>query len=202
MIRAEHVNQLIVAAHDLIIMIGNIGGKIGPTAIGFHYRAIHVIAMFGRFEQRLLTRLPIFGRFTFRGLKHAFIDQPFGAQTFDCRFDFSSTIKRFFAEETVHRDAQRGQIIFDQLHHRLGGKGANFGQPNIFGLLQIGIANFIFQRLTNRHQIIPRICAIFKGNLLAMRLEIAQVNRARQNIDLRAAIIDVIFARHIKARII
>ena len=105
MIGAEDVDQRIKAALDLVEMIGDIGGEIGPRAVRFHHRPVHVIPVFGGFEQRLLARLPIVGLFAFGRLEHAFIDQPLGFERVNRRFDPACAIQRFFRIEHIHFDA-------------------------------------------------------------------------------------------------
>ena len=102
----------------------------------------------------------------------------------------------------IHFDAKDAQIFADQIHHRSGCKFTNFGQPNIFALIDIGIAHFVLKRMTNWDQIITWVCAILKRDVLTMRLKIAQIDRARQNIDLCATVIDVIFACDVIACVI
>ena len=102
----------------------------------------------------------------------------------------------------IHFHAQNAQIFADQIHHRSGCKFTNFAQPDIFALIDIGIAHFVLKRLTNWDQVITWVCAILKRDVLTMRLKIAQIDRARQNVDLRAAVIDVIFTCDVIARVI
>jgi hypothetical protein len=53
---------------------------------------------------------------------------------------------------------------------------------------------------SNRFQIITRVKTVGDGaNILTERLAVAQKSRARQNIDLRARIVDVVLARYIVA---
>ena len=56
------------------------------------------------------------------------------------------------------------------------------------------------QRLAHRYQIVSRIKPLGdRANILAERLAVPQIGGARQDIDLRAGIIDIIFAGYIKA---
>ena len=56
------------------------------------------------------------------------------------------------------------------------------------------------QRLAHWDQIVPRIKTLGdRANILSKRLAVPQIGRACQDIDLRSGIINIIFARHIKA---
>jgi hypothetical protein len=43
-IGAEHVDQLVEAALHLVEVIGDVGGEIGPAAVGLLHRPVHVVA--------------------------------------------------------------------------------------------------------------------------------------------------------------
>ena len=193
MIGPEHVDQQVETALHLVVVIGDIGREIGPAAIGFLDRTIDIVAMFGRTEQGLLARLPVFGRLALGRLEHAFIDQALVLERLQRLFDQAGAIERFFRIEHVHLDAKRLQVIANELHHRFGGKVAHLGQPNRFGLVDIGVADLFHQGLADGDQVVARIGAVLEGDGLPVRFEVAQVDRARQHIDLRAAVIDVVF---------
>ena len=199
MIGPEHVNQRIKPALHLVVMVRDIGCEIGPGPVRLHHRTVHIVAMFGRPEQRLLARLPIFGLLALGRLQHTLIDQTLVLQILNRRLDPAGAIQRLFAVKHVHLDTQRFQIGTDQVHHRIGREVADLFQPDSLVLPDIGIAHLVLQRLAHVDQIVARICAIGKGHVLPMRFQIPQVNGPRQNIDLRAAVVDVIFARDLMA---
>ncbi len=58
-IGAEHVDEVLEAARQLVVMISHVGGEIGVAAVGLHQRAVDVVAERGRLEQRLLAVLPV-----------------------------------------------------------------------------------------------------------------------------------------------
>ena len=180
-------------------MIGNIRREIGPGTIRFHHRTVHIVAVFGRPEQRLLARLPIFWLLAFGRLKHTLVDQTLVLQILDRGFDPARAIQRLFAVKHVHLDTQRFQIGTDQVHHRISRKVADLFQPDAFILPDIGVTHLVLQRLPHLDQVVPGVCPIGKGHLLPVRFQIAQVDRPRQNIDLRAAVVDVIFPRDLVA---
>ena len=97
----------------------------------------------------------------------------------------------------IHFHAKTVEISLNQLHHGRDGELTHGGKPFPLGATKICISNLGFKGLTHLDQVIAWIGAILKGHSLTMRLEIAQIHRTRQNIDLRPAIIDVIFARHV-----
>ena len=74
------------------------------------------------------------------------------------------------------------------------------GSHSASGLSRQRIAILGSQRRANRLEIVARIKALGdRADIFAQRLAVAQVGRAREHIDLRAGIIDVIFARDRKA---
>ena len=182
-------------------MVGDIWRKIGPCPVRFFHRPVHVVAMLGGLEQRLLARLPIFRLLAFRRLKHALIDQPFFTQGGDRSLNPPGAVERLFGIKHIHGHAQGVQVLPDQIHHRIRREGPHLLQPNCFILAQICVTDLGLQRLACLNEVVAGIGPIWKCHILPMRLQIPQIDRARQNIDLRAAIIDVIFPRHLMARI-
>jgi hypothetical protein len=87
------------------------------------------------------------------------------------------------------------------VHHHRDGLGAHDRQP--FALrhrLQL-VAVLGGERLPDRLQIVAGIKPFRNlADVLAERLAVAQEGRAREHIDLRAGVVDVIFARDVKAR--
>ena len=61
-IGAENVDQFIIAALYLVVMIGDIRREISPAAVRFLHRAVDVVAIGRRAEQGLFPRLPILRR--------------------------------------------------------------------------------------------------------------------------------------------
>ena len=158
--------------------------------------------MLGRFEQRLFAWLPIFGHFAFWWLKHTAIDQALCIQFGNRLFNQASAIKRLFGKEVIHCDVQLGQIFADQVHHRGGRKFTDFFKPELFAFVDELVTDFFFQRFTHWNQIISGVCAIGEFNILTVGLQIPQVHRPCENVDLRAAIVDVVFFGNVVARVI
>ena len=96
MVRPKNVDQRVKAALHLVVVIGDVGGEIGPGSVGFHHRPVHVIAMRGAAEQGLDARLPILRLLALGRFQHAFVDQPHAAQGVDRRFDLAGAIQRLF----------------------------------------------------------------------------------------------------------
>ena len=160
MIGPEDINQLVKAALHLVIVIGDIGGEIGPTAIRFLHRPVHIIAVIGRAKQSLLTRLPIFRFLALWRLQDPLINQSFGLQIFNCSLNEARAVERFFGIEGVHLDAQLQQVGADHVHHRFGGKLAHRSEPFGLGRSQEAVAEFCLERLTRLDQVIAGIGAI------------------------------------------
>ena len=199
MICAEHVDQGIKATGQLIVVIRDIRREIGPAAVRLHDRAVNIIAVVRGFEQRLFARFPIFGQLAFGRLKRAAIDQTLAFQIVNRCFDAACAVKRLLGKEVVHSHVQTRQIFADQVHHLIGRKSAYFFQPDVFWLIDVFITDHVFQRFADRYKVIARIGAVREFNIPTVRLEVAQVHRPCEDIDLRTAVVDVVFARNVVA---
>ncbi len=87
MVGAKDIDQFVKTTFDLVPVICDIGCEIGPGAVRFLDRTIHVVAVRGRAEQRLLARLPILGQLALGRLERAGVDQVFLAQIIYRAFD-------------------------------------------------------------------------------------------------------------------
>ena len=97
-------------------------------------------------------------------------------------------------------DVERGEIVADRRHHHLDRFGAHDRQPFGLRLPCQRVAILRGKRRADRLEIIARIKPFRDGaDVLAERFAVAQIGRARELIDLRAGIVDVIFARHLEA---
>ena len=77
----------------------------------------------------------------------------------------------------------------------------NTVEPDIVGLAGVPVAEFRGERGAYRDEIVARIEAFGDlADLLAERLAVAHVQRAGENVDLRACVVDVIFLGDPKAR--
>src|SRR3546814_1426768 len=56
-------------------ILGEVGGEVGPRAVGLPERPIDVVAEPGRAEQRLRPGFPILGRFALGRLEHSGINE-------------------------------------------------------------------------------------------------------------------------------
>ena len=96
MIGTENVDQRIETAPHLVVVIGDVGGEIGPAPIGLFHRAVHIIAMGGRAEQGLDAGFPIIGLFALGRFQNAFVDQALAAQCVNRGLDLARAIKCLF----------------------------------------------------------------------------------------------------------
>ena len=97
-------------------------------------------------------------------------------------------------------DVKRGEITLDLLHHHGNGLVAHDRQPFTFGHGPELVAVLAHKRLSHWFQIVAGIKSVGnRTDVLAKRLAIAQVCRAREHVDLGAGIVDVIFACHLVA---
>ena len=202
MIGAEHVDHVEEAAIDLVLMIGDVGGEIGVGAVRFDQRTIDVIAIGGGTEQRLDAVLVILDRLALRGRQAALVDVALGTQEIDGLGDLvvAGLDQRPLREEHVVLDVQRREIALDHVHHHGDRLGANDRQPGVFRHRLELVAMLGGERLPDRHEIVPRIQPFRDlADVFAKRFAITQEGRACEYIDLRAGVVDVIFARDVVA---
>ena len=180
-------------------MIGDVGREIGVGAVGLLQRTIDIVAECGRAEQRLLAVLPVLDRRALRRRQAAFIDVAARAQPIDrCgdAIDASRPTSERSEKKTscVTLSAARSSriaaiIISIALARTTGSHSAS-------GCLVSASPNFGSERRANRLQIVAGIKALGdRADIFAQRLAVAQIGRAREHIDLRAGIVDVVFAR-------
>ena len=129
MVGAPDIDHVVKAARHLVGMIGDVVGEIGPAAVGFLHRPVHVVAEGGGAEQHLLARLPIVGHLALGRLQHAAIDQPLLFQIVDRRLDAAGSDHRALRGEHVMPHAQRRQVLADHVQHFFNGEVAEQVQP-------------------------------------------------------------------------
>ena len=96
-------------------------------------------------------------------------------------------------------DVERGEIGAHRRHHHLDRLGAHDGKPFGLGLLCQRVFVLRGECGTDRLEIIAGIQAFGnRTDVLAERLAVAQIGRAREHIDLGAGVVDVIFARYLE----
>ena len=202
MIGAPHIDHVVEAAVELGLVIGDVGREVGVGAVRLLQRPVHIVAKGGGAEQRLLAILVIFDRRAFRRRQAAFIDIALGAQSGDGGADaILAGGQRTLGEKYIVPDVEGGEIALDHVHHHRDGGGAHHRKPFGLLLLQQFVAMLFGQSLAHRLEIIAGIKPV--GNFadrLAEGLAVTQERRPRQDIDLRAGIVDVIFARDVIAR--
>src|SRR3546814_19207209 len=75
-VRAPDVDLVGEATIELVPMISDVAGEIGPAAVGLLQRPVDIVAKFGCAEQCLRARLPIVGLLALARLAYPDIDQP------------------------------------------------------------------------------------------------------------------------------
>ena len=114
--------------------------------------------------------------------------------------DRAGPLQLGLGRELVVVDAEQGEVGADQIDHRRHRAVAEQRQPLAFVGGGEPVAIFRRQRGADRHQIIARVHALGDvADVLAQRLAVAQVDRAGERVDLRAGVVDVIFAGDFKA---
>ena len=95
-------------------------------------------------------------------------------------------------------DVECGEIGADHRHHRVRGALARHRQPFRLGHVPERRAELARQILADRFQVVAGIEALgHRTDVLAQGLAVAKVGRARQDVDLAAGVVDVIFARRL-----
>ncbi len=135
MIRAPDVDQEVETAFDLVVVIGDVGGEIGPGPVRLLHRAVLIVAELGGAEKGLLAFLPVVGKLALRRLQLALIDKAKALQPFQRRLDPAGAVEGLLRRIDVHLDAEQRKILADHLHHRGGGIFAHIHQPDRFRLV-------------------------------------------------------------------
>ena len=201
MVGAPDVDQL-VGVLRLLIMIGEVGAEIGPAPVRFLDRPVLIVAEFGRAEQRQFNRLPILGRLALRRFEHTVIDQAMLAQPFFGGGGLALGLQLGLRREEIMMDAQLGEVGADHVHHRAHRLGAEQAEPRAFGRADIAVAIFGGELFSDGLQIIAGVEPLGnRADIFAQRLAVAHVDRAREHIDLRTGVVDIIFARDLVPRI-
>ena len=179
MVGAPDVDQRIVAAVDLDLVICDVAREIRVAAVRFQQRAVDVVAELCRAEQCLVAILPVVGQLALGRREATDIDEVLGAQEINRRLDLVAALaarQRTLGEEDFVRDVERGKIRADHVHHRIDGEDADGFDPILFRLAPQARAIFFRKTLADGHQIIAGIEAFRNfADVLAERLSVAQV---------------------------
>ncbi len=160
MIGAPHVDQVAEAAAELVVVIGDVGGEIGPRPIRLLERPIDLVAELGGAEQGLRARLPIVGQFALGRLEHAFIDQPAVGKRGQRGIDRAARDEVALGDEGVKGDAERRQIGADQRQHLGDGELAHRREPNRRRLIEPAVAVALEQLAAGLFQVFAGIEAL------------------------------------------
>ena len=87
MVGSEDVDQVTEPALQLVVVIGDVAGKIRVAAVRLLDRAIFIVTVGRRFEERLRAILPIRIVVAFGLLELTLVDQPFFSEFLDGGLD-------------------------------------------------------------------------------------------------------------------
>ena len=176
-------------------MIGDVGGEIGPRPVRLLERPVDIVAELGRAEERLRPRLPIVRQLALGRLERADIDEAALLPAREALVDRPGVDQRALGGEHVVAHAERGEIGADQRHH-LRRRRSRAPAPAI--LPRSRRARRAVARGERRAGLLEIVAGIEPSGIapigLAQRLAIAQMERARERIDLGAGVVDVVFA--------
>ena len=146
------------------------------------------------------ARLPIVGKLALGRLQDAGIDQPALFQRLEGIVDGAGLDQRALRGEPVEFDADRRQVAADQRHHLGDGVFAQRREPFRFRLAEPLASVALGQGAAGLDQVFAGIEPLrHRIDGLAQRLAVAQMERAREHVDLGAGVVDVILAVHREA---
>ena len=200
-VRPPDVDHQREAAADFVAVVGEVGREIGPGPVRALERAVDLVAERGRAEEELRHRLPVLDRL-----------RPWAAAACRCRPAPWRRGRRAprsmraardqvaLGGEDVVEHAERLQVGADQQQHRLDADPRRSGSSH-------SASGASSQRLPSRLGDLPRdgdevgagVAALgHRPDVLAQRLAVAVVDRAGQRLDLRPAVVDVIFTSDVR----
>ncbi len=121
---AEDVDEVAEATLQLVVVVGDVPGKISVAAVGLLQRPVFVVAEGRRLEQRLDAVFPLGIVMTFGLLELALVDQALFSELFDRRFDLipAARLQRGFGEKDIVANIERREIVLDHRHHLIDGE--------------------------------------------------------------------------------
>ena len=97
--------------------------------------------------------------------------------------------------------AEQSEIVPDQVEHGCDRPALEQVEPLAFRRARISVAELAGELCADRLQIVARVEALGDlADVFAKRFAVAEVDRARERIDLRAGVIDIIFLGDAEAR--
>ena len=207
---APDVDHGLETAPELVQVIGDVGGEVGPRAVRFLQRPVDVVAEPGGAEQHLGPGLPVVRGLALRRLEDAGVNQVPVLQEAQRVVDLAAGHQGALGGENVEADAERLQVALDQVHHGADGERADRGQPLVRRRRAKLRPIFPGQCLAHRNKILARIfygtipadiLAHLVGHPVAEGLEVPPAGGKRQFVHLGAGVVDVVFAGHPVARL-
>ena len=146
---AEHEDQLVEAAADLVVDVADVGSEIGEGAVRLDQRPVDVVADLGRAEQRLLAIFPVVRLLALGRRQLALVDVTLQRQIVDRRADLLGIVgvQRALREEDIVMHVEQREILADHRHHRVDRAVLDDGERLVVRLLQQAAAEFCGERL-------------------------------------------------------
>ena len=165
---AEHVEEPVVAALELVPVVGDVGGEVGRLAVGAHQRAVLLVAGERRRAQPQRA---------VAGVGVPVGDEPLAGAVPGARL---ALVERRLREPAVERDAVALERRADRRHHQLDAGGGE-----LVGRLGGGVRDLCGQL----GHVLALVAVL--GRLLAAR---AGEDRSAEALHLPAAVVEVVLA--------
>ena len=107
-IGAPDIDQIAKTAAELVVVIGDVGGEIGPRAVRLLQRPVDLVAELGGAKQGLRPRFPIIGQLALGRIEDPFVDQPAFGQRGERRIDRARLDQIALRDKGVEADAEGG----------------------------------------------------------------------------------------------
>src|SRR6266568_5114284 len=208
-VRAEHVYQG-VGPLPLLPVVGDVGAEVGRGAVRLLHRPVHLVAEPRRAEERevvggrdallvrLLRHLPRRAArralLRLRGRELADVDEPLRLEVPEEALHRPALIERLLRGPNVERDVDRAEIAADQLEHEGDRAIAEGREPLRLGRVQVAVADLRADRPRDVDHVLARVPLRRKRHRPARELLVAQVDRARERLHLRAEVVHVVLA--------
>ena len=185
MIGSPHVDDPLEATrHELVVVIGNVGGKIAGDSIGAHQHFVFVSAHISGREPDGAIPLG----------HHAGV-----SQHLHDRVKGVILVQRALREPVVVLDADHLEICAQPIYGALQGNLAHGIDRLCTRHIQEFSAKLIHELLAHLDHVLPMVAGLRHFLIFAKGLRVAHVGCRRKILELRAPVVDVVLSEHVIA---